>query len=101
MGYDDGEGRITSDNDEVTGIIDYDTGEYELTFYRDDDSSSFAPDSGTNINVRYYTSQRLQINQARLLNESRQSVVESTFAPVEFYDYHDHLSIHYIIEGAS
>lgn len=97
-GYDDGNGNIVEENERMTGTIDYTTGAYNFTFYRDADSSSFAPDLGTDIWVEYYTTQNLEIDTVILLDDSYNEIVIGNFPPVEFHSKDNHISVHFIIE---
>jgi len=96
--YDDGEGVITAADDEVTGTVDYTTGEYTLNFYRDSDTTYFTPDSGTDIDVTYYTKQQLLIEKVQIIDSSDNVILEGTFAPVDFNDWNNYLAIQFVIE---
>lgn len=98
IGYDDGNGNITETENRMTGEIDYQTGEYRFVFYRSSDTTEFAPDNGTDIWIEYYTEQNLEIENVALMNNSGVEIVQSTFAPVEFYSKENHISVHFMIE---
>lgn len=100
-GYDDGEGNVTADDDEIDGTIDYTTGDYHLFFYRDSDTTSFAPDNETDILTEYSTSQSLTIDQVYIQDDEDNDLIYGTFAPVEFYSKENHISIHFIVEKTS